>query len=60
VSTVKVERKALAEAGQKAGGGVGPAIGQDFEIDEAGGAVDGDIGIRTAAIERRQVFDAGI
>jgi hypothetical protein len=38
-----VEREAGAEAIEKAGGGLAPAIGQDFEIDKAGGPIDGDI-----------------
>jgi hypothetical protein len=39
-----LEREAGAEAVEKAGRGFGPAIGQDFEIDKAGGAVDRDPG----------------
>jgi hypothetical protein len=38
------EREALEEAAEKTGGSVGPAVGQDLEIDKAGGAVDGDPG----------------
>ena len=38
----------------------GPAIGQDLEIDKAGSAVDGDIGVTAAAVERRQVFDIDV
>jgi hypothetical protein len=51
------ERKAVDKAVEKAGRGGGAAIGQDFEVDEAGGAVDRDIGVAAAAVERRQVFD---
>jgi hypothetical protein len=39
-----LEREAGAEAVEKAGRGLAPAIGQDFEIDKAGGAVDRDPG----------------
>jgi hypothetical protein len=34
------------EAGEESGGGGGPAIGEDFETDKAGGAVDGDPSLR--------------
>jgi hypothetical protein len=34
------------EAGKKSGGGGGPAIGEDFEIDKAGGAVDRNPSLR--------------
>ena len=45
VSTgVDGERKAVEKAAEKAGCGDGAAIGQDLEIDEAGGAVDRDPG----------------
>ena len=54
---VNFEREAVEETPEKASGGLGPAIGQDLEINKAGGAVDGDIGVGAAAIERRQVFD---
>jgi hypothetical protein len=40
-----LKREAGAEAAEKAGRGLGPAIGQDFEIDKAGGAIDGDPGL---------------
>src|SRR5271170_6352565 len=36
------EREAGEKALQKGRSGIGPAIGQDLEIDKAGGAVDGD------------------
>jgi hypothetical protein len=45
------------EAVEKVLGGLAAAVGEDFEIDEAGGAVDGDVGVAAPAIERRQVFD---
>ncbi|MFZ3235989.1 MAG: hypothetical protein WA184_11560 [Stellaceae bacterium] len=51
------EREAVEKPLQEGGGGGGAAIGQDFEIDKAGGTVDGNIGVRAAAVERRQVFD---
>jgi len=38
----------------------GPAIGENFEIDEAGGAIDRDIGVAALAVERRQVFEIDI
>jgi hypothetical protein len=34
------------ETGGESGGGGGPAIGEDFEMDQAGGAVDGDPSLR--------------
>jgi len=34
------------EAGEESGGGGGPAIGEDFETNKAGGAVDGDPSLR--------------
>ena len=52
-----LEREALEEAVEEAGGGCGAAVGQDLQVDEAGGAVDRDIGIGAAAGQRRQVFD---
>jgi len=54
------EREAVEKVLEKAGGGGGAAIGQDFEIDKAGGAVDGDIGVAAAAVERRQGFDVDV
>ena len=57
---VDLERKAVEETPEKAGGGGGPAIGQDLETDKAGGPVDGNIGVGAAAIERRQVFDIDV
>jgi hypothetical protein len=50
------ERETVEEAVEESGSGSGPAIGEDFEIDKAGGAVDRDIGIAAAAAQRRQVF----
>ena len=41
---VDLEREAVAEAFEEGGRGFGSAIGQDFEIDKASGAVDGDPG----------------
>ena len=46
------------ETGEESGGGGGPAIGEDFEMDKAGGAVD--IGIAAPAAQRRQVFDIDV
>ena len=57
---VDLERKAVEETLEKAGGVCGPAIGQDLETDKAGGPVDGNIGVGAAAIERRQVFDIDV
>ena len=41
---VNGEREAVEEAVEKTRCGLGPAIGQDLEVDEAGGAVDCDPG----------------
>ena len=54
------EREAVEKPLQEGRGGGGPAIGEDLEIDKAGGAVDRNIGVRAAAIERRQVFDVDV
>jgi hypothetical protein len=43
---VNREREAVEKAGEETGGGGGPAVGQDFEIDKAGGAVDRDPSLR--------------
>ena len=43
---VDLEREAGEETGGESGGGGGPVIGEDFEMDQAGGAVDGDPGLR--------------
>src|SRR5207245_2176319 len=51
------QREAVEKALEKTGGGGGAAIGEDFEIDKAGGAIDCDIGVAAPAAERRQVFD---
>ncbi|NHH97571.1 hypothetical protein DYY66_1223 [Candidatus Nitrosotalea sp. FS] len=48
------------KAFEEGGGGLAAAIGQDFEVDKAGGAVDGDIGVASLAAERRQVFDVDV
>ena len=57
---VNGEREAVEEAVEKTRCGLGPAIGQDLEVDEAGGAVDRDIGVTAAAVERRQIFDVDV
>ena len=57
---VDLERKAVEETLEKAGGSGGPAIGQDLKTDKAGGPVDGNIGVGAAAIKRRQVFDIDV
>jgi hypothetical protein len=44
------KREAVEETGEESGGGGGPAIGEDFEIGKAGGAVDRDIGLAAAGI----------
>ena len=41
---VDLQGKAGEEAFEEAGGGLASAIGEDFEIDKAGGAIDGDVG----------------
>ena len=40
------ERKAIEKAIEESSGGGGPAIGEDFEIDKAGGAVDRNPSLR--------------
>jgi hypothetical protein len=42
------------------GCGGGPAIGEDFEIDETSGTIDRDIGVAAPAVEWRQVFDIDV
>ena len=54
------EREGGEKAFEEVGRGGGPAIGQDLEIDKAGSAVDGDIGVTAAAVERRHVFDIDV
>ena len=54
---VNGEREAGEKAFEEPCRGDGAAIGQDLEIDKAGGAVDRDISVAAAAVERRQVFD---
>jgi len=51
------EREAVEKALEESGGGGGAAIGEDFEIDKAGGAIDRDIGVAAAPAQGRQVFD---
>jgi len=51
------EREAVEKALEKSGGGGGTTVGEDFEIDKAGGAIDRDIGVAAATSQRRQVFD---
>jgi hypothetical protein len=46
------EREAVEKALEKSGGGGGAAIGEDSEIDKAGGAIDRDIGVAAPAAER--------
>jgi hypothetical protein len=41
-----LERETVEEAGEESGGGGAAAIGQDFEIDKAGGAVDRNPSLR--------------
>ena len=55
---VDLEQEAGEETGEESGGCGGPAIGEDFEMDKAGGAVD--IGIAAPAAQRRQVFDIDV
>jgi hypothetical protein len=64
---VDLERETVEETVEESGGGGGPAIGEDFEIDKAGGAVDRDpsllgqaIGVAAAAAQWRQVFDIDV
>ena len=51
------EREAVEEARQETSGGLGPAIGEDFAVDKAGGTVDRDISVTAVAVKRRQVLD---
>ena len=51
------DREAVEKAREKTRSGGGAAIGEDFEIDKAGGAIDRDIGVAPLARQRRQVFD---
>ncbi len=57
---VDLERKTVEEAREETGRGGGPAIGENFETDKAGGTVDRDIGVAAPAIEWRQVFDIDV
>jgi hypothetical protein len=57
---VNREREAVEKTVEEGRGGRGPAIGEDFEIDKAGGAVDRDIGVAAPAAQRRQVFDIDV
>jgi hypothetical protein len=41
---VDLERETVEEALEKAGGGGGPAVGEDLEVDKTDGPVDGDPG----------------
>jgi hypothetical protein len=43
---VDLERETAEETVEESSGGDGPAIGEDFEIDKAGGAVDRDPSLR--------------
>src|SRR6266852_5956442 len=54
---VDLKGEAVEEALEKAGSGGGAAIGQHFEVDKAGGAVDRDVGVAALAAQRREVFD---
>jgi hypothetical protein len=54
------ERKTVEKALQESRRGVRPAIGEDLEVDKAGGAVDRDVGVAAAAVERWQVFDVNV
>ncbi len=51
------EREAVEEALEKTRCGLGPTIGQGSRGRRSGGAVDRDIGVTAAAVERRQIFD---
>jgi hypothetical protein len=45
---------------QKGGSGFGIAARMGLDMDDAGGAVDGDEGIALFAFERRQVFEVNV
>ncbi len=57
---MNLEWKAVEKALQEGRGGDGAAIGQDLEINKAGGAVACNISVTAAAVERRQVFDVDV
>src|ERR1700738_3825780 len=48
---VDLEQEVVEEAIKETGRGGGPAIGEDFEIDETGGTIDRDIGVAAPAVE---------
>ena len=48
------------EALEEPGRGVGVALGMDFEIDVARGAIDGDEGIALTPFQRRQMFEIDV
>src|SRR3954447_26483210 len=54
---VNAMREVDQEAFEEAAGGIGIAFGMDFQIDVAGGAVDGDEGIALAPFQGRQMLD---
>ncbi len=53
---VDLEREGGEEALEEGGAGCSFAIGQDLEIDEAGGAIDGDIGIAATTAEGGEIL----
>jgi len=53
---VHQEPEAAARARQGDSGGGAVAIAEDFGIDQAGGAIDRDIGVAELTARRRQVF----
>ena len=55
-----LEREAVEEAREEGDRGFGPAIGENFEINKAGGSVDRDIGVAAPAVKGRQVFDVDV
>src|SRR5215216_4070068 len=54
---VNAMREVDEEAFEEAAGGIGIALGMDFQIDIAGGAVDGDEGVALAPLQGRQMLD---
>jgi hypothetical protein len=57
---VDLEGEGLEEAGEEGGGGLAVALAMDFEIDEAGGAIDGDEGVGRLAVDAREMLEVDV
>ena len=53
-------REVTEEAFEESGSGVGIAFGMDFQIDVAGGAIDGDEGVTLALLQGRQMLEIDV